>query len=573
MKITARFILIILLGGLFITSCKKSVPKQVRFIPKNASTVAIINVPSFQEKLKNSEATLESILKNFSGNNDTSMASGKAEWEDLKNSGVDFKENVYIWFRQQPGNKIENALSAGNVTAAIAGLNDERKLKNYLSKKYGDLNIQKGKNFQYITHDGSQMIAWGKDVVMSMWYQQPYTGGMVFDSATGAYNLDSPAEANSINELKAEMAILFSQDESASVASIPEFRELALSKSDAGLWVNSSSTLQSFPLPLPKLKELTQNNYVAANLNFEEGKIKVDAKSYSGKGLNQILKKYPSPSADLNLVERFPSDSINGFMVFAFDPQIVYGIVQYLEVGAMADGVLTKFMGEPFKLQDALKAIKGDVALVFSNVSQTAADTSPGNRTYSVPTAKVIVNMPVGDKTQMDKLMDKLVEMNFVIKSNGEYRPKGTLPGFTMLVNDKNVFIASDNEVISAYNNNQAKAKLNPGIQQMAKDQPALMFLDIQAITASLSKNQTNKPDEMVTIIHETFNQAQGFVNHKNGDFTESHFELSFMNQKQNSLVSLINFASKASEIAQKNRTMQSKQEEVSALFPLSNSK
>jgi hypothetical protein len=559
MKSVVRLSLLLLLSAGLITSCKKSVPKQTKFIPKGATFVASVNAGSIQSKLVKSQATLENLLKNMAGESDTAIDKGKKEWEDLKNSGIDLGENFYMWVVQKGGGNLGSMGGGNSVVSAIGALKDAGKFEAYLKKKDGTLEVKKEKDYSYVTKDGDKMIAWGQDVVMVMSYQKAYAGGMMYDSITGSYNMQSPADANMVNDLKTEMTASFNQKESESVGAIAEFADLAQDKADASMWINSGASLENIPLPLPKLKELIQDSYTAATFNFDEGKIVMNSKSYSGKAMKDILGKYKGTDADLSLVERYPSSNLNGFMVFSFDPQVINAIVRYMEVGGVVDGYLTKFMGTNYTLQDALKAIKGDLAFVVSDFAMVAGDTTmaPGIPAYSMPKAKLIFTMPVGDKVQMNKLMDRLVQMDMVVKANGEYKPKGNLPaaGFTAVVDDKNFIIASDNDLLTSYRSNTGKAKLKDGVMNDFKDKSGVFYFDVESmLSAASGKTNMAAADEVMPVAKETFRDVRGYATNFNGKFTEAHFEMRFKNEKENSLTSLINFAAKAGEIAMKNK-------------------
>jgi hypothetical protein len=379
---------------------------------------------------------------------------------------------------------------------------------------------------------------------------------MVYDSITNSYDMQAPADANMINELKTEMTASFSQKESNSVADIPEFRDLLQEKTDAGFWVNSATSFDEMPLPLPKLKTLLENNYTAATLNFESGKMVLNSKSFSGRALKEILKKYAGPEVDLSLVERYPSNNVNGFMAFSFDPQLFYGLVQYMEVGGVVNGFLTRFMGTEYTLQDALKAIKGEIAVVVSDISApAAAPQQPGMPPNTIPGAKVIINIPVGDKVQMNKVMDMLVETGMLTKVNNEYVPKGTMvPGLTAVANDKNILIASDQALLTSYRAGTGKATLKPGVINDFKGKAGVMYFDIASVMDVVATTSASNPQsgEIMPTARQTFNNVKGYVNNFNGNYTEAHFDLNFQNEKENSLTSLVKFVSKVAEVNKK---------------------
>lgn len=542
-----RLCLLLLLSVAFITSCKKAVPKQTKYIPKNAIFVATINTKSLQSKLAKNQATIENIVKSMSGS-DTTISKGKQEWEDIKNSGVDLDENVYVAVVNKGG-----GMSTGGgtvVTSVIGGLKDAGKLEAYIKKKDPTSEVRKEKDYSYATVKGDNMVAWGKDVIIMMSYQKSFSpNDMQYDSATGSFNMGTPP--NATNNMKSEMETNFNLKEDQSVASIPEFRDLMQEKSDASMWVNSSASMGDLPLPLPRLKELFSNSFTAAKINFEDGKITMNSKSYYSKELRDIIKKYSGPTADLALVENYPSDNINGFGVFSFNPATINELVKYLEVGGMIDGYLTKMMGSNYTLQDALKAIKGDFAVVVSDLkTQPLADSLRGMPMNSMPSFKMIVNIPVGDKVQMSRLMDKLVEMQMLVKNNNQYvlSPNMQRMGYQAVVDDKNLFIASDQAVLDQYKSKSKKANLNNDVMNDFKNKSGVGYVNIESILNGMSPTGNTPGNDVLRKAKETFKDIKVYTDNFNGKFVEGYGELRFKNEKENSLTSLLGFIETASK-------------------------
>lgn len=550
-----RLCLLLLLSVAFITSCKKAVPKQTKYIPKNAIFVATINTKSLQSKLAKNQATIENIVKSMSGS-DTTISKGKQEWEDIKNSGVDLDENIYVAVVNKGG-----GMSTGGgtvVTSVIGGLKDAGKLEAYIKKKDPTSEVRKEKDYSYATVKGDNMVAWGKDVIIMMSYQKSFSpNDMQYDSATGSFNMGTPP--NATNNMKSEMETNFNLKEDQSVASIPEFRDLMQEKSDASMWVNSSASMGDLPLPLPRLKELFSNSFTAAKINFEDGKITMNSKSYYSKELRDIIKKYSGPTADLALVENYPSDNINGFGVFSFNPAMINELVKYLEVGGMIDGYLTKMMGSNYTLQDALKAIKGDFAVVVSDLkTQPLADSLRGMPMNSMPSFKMIVNIPVGDKVQMSRLMDKLVEMQMLVKNNNQYvlSPNMQRMGYQAVVDDKNLFIASDQAVLDQYKSKSKKANLNNDVMNDFKNKSGVGYVNIESILNGMSPTGNTPGNDVLRKAKETFKDIKVYTDNFNGKFVEGYGELRFKNEKENSLTSLLGFIETASKYVKTNSRM-----------------
>ena len=296
------------------------------------------------------------------------LNNSRQEFEDLKSSGVDLAENFYLAVVNKGA-----GMSGGNGavdTSVVGAIKDEGQVRSLCEEKRPGSEVRKEKDYRYTTINGDKIVAWGEEIAVFMSYQPSFAAtNMEYDSTTGAFNLKNPGSG--ISEMKTELENDLHLKEDQTVAAIPEFRDLMQEKSDATIWINSSTSMENIPLPLPRVKELFSNSYTAANLDFDNGKITVNSKSYYSTQLRDLLKQYPGPTADLTLVENYPSDNINGFGLFSFNPEFINGLVKYLEVGGLADKYLTTMMGRPYTLQEALKAIKGDVAVVVSDFASS----------------------------------------------------------------------------------------------------------------------------------------------------------------------------------------------------------
>ena len=302
---------------------------------------------------------------------------------------------------------------------------------------------------------------------------------------------------------------------------------------------------------------MAEGNYTAVTLNFEDGKMVVNSKSYAGKALAGILKKYSGPQVNLDLVKRYPAADVNGFMVFAFDPQIFTGIVKYMEVGALVDGYITKFMGTNYTLEQALKAFKGDIAVVVSGIGMSKDDTlNPmGVRPMSMPVAKLIFTMPVGDTMQMHKIMDRLAFMKVLEKTNRGYELSGPSGfGLTGLADNESITIASDNQLLQAYKSKSSVAT-NLDLKPYYGKSAAAYF-NIASVLNSLSSQKQGDStfSTMLNNAKATFKDVQAHSENFKGDAIAGHFELRFVNEKENSLVSFLSFLAQASEMAKKNK-------------------
>lgn len=562
MKSFFRLLLLLVTATALFPSCKNASPKQTKFIPKDAAFVAMLNTSSVKSKLVKSQATIENLLKSISHNSDTALDKGKKEWEDLKNSGVDLDENIYASVVQKDGGMRmgQMPMASSSVVSVVAGLEDASKFEAYLKKKDATAQIKKEKEFSYSSNENN-MVAWGKDVIIFMTY----------NSAPSMPELDSIAPAFEVKptqlpepfDIKAEMISYFNLKEDESIASIAQFRELATGKADGSLWMNASSTASQVPFPLPKLNELLENSYTAATINFEDGRVVMNSKTYTSDAMGDLLEKYSGSTVDLDLVKNYPSDNINAFFVSSFNPEFFTGLVKFLEVGSFVDGFIKKSIGPDYGLQDILKAIKGDVAVVVSDMNVRGADSATmvkevkqANTNQSFNKAKVLVNVSVADKVQFNRLMDKLVEQKMMVKANNEYKlaPELAGAGFKVSLDDKSFLIASDSSIITQYKSGTAKSNIDAAILDGFKGKSAAGFVDLEKILSTIVPNASDA--ESVASAKATFKNIKAYAENFKGKTIEGTMEINMKDEKENSLTSLLKFFAASAKTIERNSTI-----------------
>lgn len=550
MKWIIRYTLVLFIATGIFTSCKKPVPKITKLIPRQATVVVGIDTKSIAGKIDENEAAFENLLRNMSIDGDTTVAKGKQEWSDLKNAGIELSENIYLSVVSKGGNSVAGG---GNMAVSVyAHLDDGEKLQAYIKKKSPQAQIKKEGDINYAELGSNRVVAWNDDVVIATEYENQMSS-LQFDE--NGEPVAPPASANPEAGAKAEVLSYFKIDEDQSVVGITEFRDLMQEKADGSFWVNSSSTSNDLPLPLPKLKQLLENSFVASTINFEDGKVVVNSKSYSAQPMQDIFSKYEGDAVNLDLVKRYPSDQINGFFLLSFDPNIIDGLVRYLEVGGMADGYLTRMMGTNFTVQDVVKAIKGDMAVIISDFSYAAPDsTSTSSILSSLPTMKLLLNIPVGDPAQMNRLMDKLTEMQLMRKAGTEYTLAdfGQSMGVAGLVDNKNLLVANDSSLLMAYRGGKGTAAINADVEKEFSGKSAALFINIQSLLNSV---QTTQPSPVLSKSKALFKEATGYAEKFNGKYTEGHFELRMNDTKQNSLAGLVDFMAVASAESRKTKS------------------
>lgn len=516
---------------LVFASCKKPVPTQAKYIPKDVSFVFAANVKTLQEKLEKSKISIDSLFKKAVAESKSSAAD-IAKWDDLKNSGVKWQSEIYVYM-QSKGAMVSSGENV--VFGAVAALDDKSKFEAYLKKQVPNVAIKEGTGYSYANLGEGFSIGWNKEVII----------------ATGAAGRRFGGSSNVANS-DAQLASLFAQKETESIAGIPEFRELSGKKADMLVWSNSTASLAAVPmLGLTKAADLFKDCYSAGTVNFEDGKISGDYTTYVGKALGDIIKKYDIPEINLKALEQYPSNNIDAFIAMSFNPAILLDVVKYMGVDGMANQYLAT-MG--FTLEDILKAFKGEFTIVASDF---AVEEKPNpffpQYTTKQPVYKMIVNAKMGDKASYEKVAKALAAKGILLQQGNQYVPQMNTGAFKFTLDEKDLYVASDSAVLGQYRSGTGKAAISDDIKNKIKGKSSAIYFDITKILAGVPTDSSYAAIKAEA--QATFKDVIATGDRKfDGKKVNGYFELRTGNDKENSLASIIKFIQTVAAVTESQR-------------------
>lgn len=540
MKTALRSILAMTLIAVIFTSCSNSGPKEARLIPKTVNAVIVLDPGAMQDKLNNGGISVDTLLSRVF-KNDSTDSKDKAKINAFRtNAGMNWKSQ-FFFFVSQNGNPKDGNTTVMNI---MGGLSDATKFEAWV-KSQDELKsktVTKEKTYSYLMAEDNTMISWtDKNVIVTVYN---YSQTPSYDTVTMQFKI--PEKKNVEADLKKEVNTYFTQEKEASLASVSAFTNMFKEKADGYAFTSSNSSigaLSMLPVSLPKVEELLKDNYSASTLTFVDGKIIAKSATYTNPMVSNILKEYAGPTVNLSMIERYPSDKINGIMLAAFNPEIFGGFLKQLEVEGLINGMMEK---TGFSIQDLYKSLKGEIAVVVSDLG--VAQPEPQNKTdeksmtMKKPLGKMILNAPVGDKASFTKLMDKATELGYFRKEGATYKSGElmSLLGVYMLADDKNLVIASDSVTYAQYMANNSRAVINPDVLSRFKGKSTIFYFDIANTIAGFMKDDASGDyNKSMKTAKETFKDIIGTSDNFDGKSIKGVFEIRMQNEKQNSLVTL----------------------------------
>jgi hypothetical protein len=564
-KNISKVLLSAVTAAVVFSACSK-IPEQSKYIPKTAGVVLSINSKQISKKLVTNGITMDKMFAAVQ-EKDTSNAAMKA-WKDAENSGIDLQNNFFV--------SVIFDSSTQSYVSMTGGLKDATKFEAYLKKNIANYSLKKKNDFQYVWQDDQQaVIGWNKETVIYVRSVDPNNlknnGGMpsgipdadseMMDSTVTAQPVRQVTPAADAAETVAvgELDHLFHLKKEETAGTIDAFKDLLKNNADLSVYVNpepiysaqGSSITQMIPA---NLKNLIAGNYYTGAVNFEKGKVLVDGTSYVGKELAAIYKKYDSQDADLDMLEKYPSANITGFMLYGFDFRIIGDIVKSTGLDGIANMGLHS---SGLTLDDILNAFKGQMMFAASDfaISKKPNPYYPEGDSLFQKDAKWVFAMKVGDKAAFDKVMTSPMLQGMFTKQGDHYvMQEGGMPGMPAVsITDKLVVTASDKAILEQYLGGKGKAEgLDNSFVSKIKGNPLGGYVNFEQIVNNFPEDDIPADGKALAGQIKNLLKDATVLTHKfDGKVSHSELVLTFKNENENSLVQLVNLGTNAAKYYQ----------------------
>lgn len=530
-------------------------PEQSKYIPKTASLVLSVNSKQISKKLITNGITMDKLFAAVQEKDTASEA--QKFWKDIENSGLDLQANSFV--------SVVYGKSQSYVTLT-GGLKDEAKFEAYLKKNISNFSLQTKPDFKYVTEDKQGgIIAWNKGTVIylkgiegdAMQKAMPPTGlpvpGDDEESAPDTNNAQPASLVTAADDAQvwvAEVDHLFHLKKDETAGSIDAFSDLLKNNADLSVYVNPEPIYSAQAAMMPaNLKTLLAGCFYTGAVNFEKGKILVDGVSYIGKDLAAIYKKYGNMEADLEMLEKYPSQNITGFIVYGFDFRMIGDIVKSTGLDGIANMGL---QSSGLTLDDILNAFKGQLVFVASDfeVKKKPSLYIEGDST-TTPESKWVFAMKVGDKAAFDKVMSSPMLKGFFTKQGNGYVLTQDMPGMPAVsITDKLVTSASDSALLQDYLAGKGKAGgLDNDFVGKIKGNPMGAYVNFEKIVNNIPDEEIPQEGKALAVKFKGLLKDMTAVSNSfDGKTQHSEIVLNFKNETENSLVQLVNLGTEAAK-------------------------
>lgn len=577
-KSISKVLLAAVTTAVMLSACSKT-PEESRYIPKTAGVIVDLNAKQLTTKLVTNGITMDKLF-DAAQTKDTANEMMKA-WKDAENSGIDLQSHFFASFVFQ-GQPAENK----SYISLTASLKDADKFEAYLKKNIANYSLKTQNDFKYIWEEKQHaVIGWNKSAVIYISAVNPndlekYAPG---GSSAPDYPSDEPmvdsAAVPAADEVIVDSAVaipaalvateddaviktwvaevdhLFHLKKEESAGTIEPFAKLLKENADAGIFVNPEAIYNGgqFTMIPANVKKLMEGSFYTGTVNFENGKIVFNGHSYMGKELAAIYKKYGKKEIDMDMLKKYPSQNITGFVSYAFDFRMIGDIVKATGM----DGMVNLLMGKSgLSMDDVLNAFEGQLTYVASDFAITKKESPyfPGEFTEK-PDAKWIFSLKVGNKDAFNKVMTSPMLKEVFTREGDHYTVANPMAAATMpamSITEKYVTLGSDSALLQEYLGGKGHIKLPDGIESKVKGSMIGGYVDLEKVTSVIPEDKADEDEKVVVKKAKDLLKDVTFVSKADGgDVQHGEAVLTFKNKDQNSLVQLINLGTETVKVMQ----------------------
>lgn len=524
------------------SSCS-STPKAP--IPANAAFVLHINGKSLNEKLPWSEVKESQWFKLASAE-----AGGdslvKVLMNDPAQSGIDIKSDAWVFV----ANRGKGAYAAFSCT-----LSDAKKLESLIKTANPQAKIQQKESTSYIG-EGNSLMSWNGSRLLVLGDASSLNNSLNGGGSYDEYSESGNSNAYGTDSLLAIAQELYSLKSSNKLGDNSKFADLIDTKGDVHFWMNAGSlynnSMASSLLSLSKISNLLEGNIATATIAFNDGAIQIDSKSYVGKELEALYKKYQASNFDEEMLKNLPAGDVNMALGMNYPPEGLKAFLSLLGV----DGLANTFLQEAgFSMDEFVKANGGNLFLALSDFKIAQQEKTiegfgdePYTYTTTEPTGKLVFGAEVKERSAFQKMMDVAKKL-LTEKAGMSEEDMSKIP---YQLKDKWFLAGNESSQIAQY----GSSKTNHAFIDRIKGHPIGMFVNIASLIkgsmaaigeAPLGKGIAELSLKLWKDIVLTGGEFEGGA-------SISHITLSLGDEKTNSLKSLNQYFGQLAKLAKEDQ-------------------
>ncbi|MGC4037395.1 MAG: DUF4836 family protein [Chitinophagaceae bacterium] len=341
----------------------------------------------------------------------------------------------------------------------------------------------------------------------------------------------------------------------------PRFTSLMSSEGDIRMWSTSSfKPLQDIfnkkkqaVAVSPKLK----GGVKAAVINFDNGQISWQTKSYLAKSVDSLYKIYPGNKINTDAAGRLPGGDVLAYISMNYSFDLFKALFEIAGVKDMAKGA---FKNNEFKGQDFSDALAGDLTIAVVKADEFAVDDS---LTQNLGGLQLFLTGGIKDKSKFEKIAASIKKKSDSL-ANGNGKGAKFLSGLKdgLQYDDKSFVLSLSPQAAAGFMKRSPAAAL-PVWLQSYNSAPAFVSLDLKSIFSLIMQMKKGNTNEESQELLKSFDRLVYSGGTYNTDHLDNKVEIQFTDKSQNSLKQFISIIGTAADAEMRKRDAMMKDDEL----------
>ncbi|MCW3093838.1 MAG: hypothetical protein JWP81_4907 [Ferruginibacter sp.] len=543
---TSHFLKLVLFGAvaMIFASCSKS-NTQGKLIPKEAAIVIRMDGKSLSSKLPWEEIKQNPLFVEM-GNDSTLPAALKSILDNPENAGIDIKTDCMFFAIKD---------SIGGYIAFEGKIKDEAKFKTFNQEITNNGASSEAGGVQFISKS-PVCVGWNKETFVYV-FDAPQFSQM--DELSRRMMRDSiDIRSRSARDIGATCKSIFALAESNSLAKDEKFTHLMKAAGDMQFWVNTEELSKGSPtsgaLAAVNLQNFYKGYVTTGTVNFDNGKMLVNATTYASDEMLKLFKKYRGGKVKEDMIKRMPGKDVVAVMALNFQPEAIRDLIKMTGLDGLINIGVQKI---GFTVDDFIKANKGDIFFGLSDLTMKPDTTTfkfkDQEKNISIspkPQFNFIFATSIGDKESFNKLVNAGKSIG-----NGVYSDSSKSP-FSFNSNGTYFALSNNKQNVDQYLGGTSS---DFDFIKKISGEPFGGYLNIQSLLKSF-QNEAVK-DSTAKIAYDATLQMWDNVFWKGGNYSDGGIqqtvEINLIDKSTNSLKQLNQYAAKLSQLYKAHRKKQ----------------
>lgn len=546
-------LLLIFAFAAIFASCNK-MPEHARYIPRDAMIVLGVNTKELSKKLAWDAIMGSKLLDEIKAKSPENSEAA----EGLGNAGIDPLNTTFFYYTPS------TAKGSYDYLTILIPLSNAKKWEAYIQKNFSN-SLKETNKRKEVLLDEDLYAAWNDEMaIIRKTFLKPRYDTDVRDEnfeedSTGHIPISADIKPDP-ERLSVDMQTAFTIQKDNNITQDKRFSRLQADGDDITVWMNYDVFMKNINNysggmmgGLALGNSLWKDAAYAAGINLDKGAIHTDIKYYLSEELMKVYARIGHKNTDKDMIDRLPAQHVNLLVSANISPEGTKAMLEKMGILGFMSLALSQ---ANLMADDVFQSFTGDMVMTLSDFSARMV-TDTVSAIDELTDQKEDMNwnflfaLKIKDKEKFGKLLNYVKEQGGLSAIDATTYQVGGKDDLFISV-DKG-FMVVTNKALSAKDFIEGTYKSQPKPDVIRKEiynHPTSAYIDIQSFLNNTAMDE--KSAEQKEILDESKKIFKDVIVNGGENKKEAytyHAVLNLMNKEENSLLQLLDYSFKVSEI------------------------